>query len=187
MTEKPNHRSELVNTAASLFQSQGYSATGVSQIIKESKTPRGSFYYYFPNGKEELANETILHTGEEIRLILAGAFTNADSFSQGVENITNKIANWFAKSGFTAGCPITAVHLEKTPENELLTQASRFVFASWVETVEKFALHHGHADQATELAEATIISLEGAWILARATQSKRPFMIACKMVSSLVK
>jgi len=185
MTEKPNHHLKLVNTAARLFQRQGYSATGVSQIIKESGTPRGSFYYYFPNGKEELANETVRHTGEEIRLILEGAFANATSFSEGVDNITNKVASWFAKSGFTAGCPITAIHLEKTPENILLTKACQLVFASWVSTVEKYASSYGHEDKAAELAEAVIISLEGAWILARAQQSKQPFLVAAKMLRSL--
>lgn len=187
MLEKPNNRIKLINTAARLFQLHGYSATGVSLIIRESGTPRGSFYYYFSKGKEELASETVLHAGEEIRLILENAFSDADSFPGGVDNITNKVANWFARTGFTAGCPITSVHLEQTPESILLTHACKSVFTSWIKTVEKYARSYGHEDQASELAGAVIIGLEGAWILARSQQSKKPFLVAGKMIQSIVK
>ncbi len=187
MSAKPDHRMKLIRTAAKLFQQQGYSATGVNQIIKDSETPRGSFYYYFPKGKEELAAETVRNAGKDISLILENAFKTASSFPIGVDNITNKIGDWFEKTGFTAGCPITAIHLEKTPENSILTQVCQDVFSSWVHIVERFAVSNGHESQAHELGEAVILGLEGAWILARAQQNKGPFTVVGKMIKSMLR
>ena len=56
---KGKSRQKILETAADLFKSQGYHATGLNQIIKESGAPKGSIYHYFPGGKEELAIESI--------------------------------------------------------------------------------------------------------------------------------
>lgn len=186
MSTKPNHRLKLVRTATQLFQRHGYSATGVSQIIKDSKTPRGSFYYYFPKGKEELAEETVRQAGEDIRQMLDHVFASATSFAEGIDIMAQTIGTWFAASGYAAGCPITAVHLEQTPDNPVLSPVCHQVFLSWVGTVQNHAVRFGHDTQDEELAEAVILGLEGAWILARARQSTTPFAVAGKMVKALL-
>jgi AcrR family transcriptional regulator len=38
---------------------QGNDATGVSEIISESGSPKGSLYYYFPQGKPQLAIQSV--------------------------------------------------------------------------------------------------------------------------------
>jgi TetR/AcrR family transcriptional repressor of lmrAB and yxaGH operons len=56
-----------MQTAAFLFQKNGYHATGLNEIIKESAAPKGSLYYYFSNGKEELLAATIKLMGDTIQ------------------------------------------------------------------------------------------------------------------------
>ena len=46
-------RKKLLDTALELFLDQGYENTTVNEIIKKSKTSKGSFYHHF-RGKEEL-------------------------------------------------------------------------------------------------------------------------------------
>lgn len=46
-------REKLLNTALELFLDKGYDNTTVNEIIKKSKTSKGSFYHHF-RGKEEL-------------------------------------------------------------------------------------------------------------------------------------
>ena len=57
MGEDKKTRRRLVGAAARLFQRQGYSGTGLRQILQESGAPRGSLYFHFPGGKEQLATE----------------------------------------------------------------------------------------------------------------------------------
>nr|WP_243763813.1 helix-turn-helix domain-containing protein [Bacillus sp. XF8] len=52
--EQTNTKEKLLNAASKLFRKQGYHATSLSQITKESNALRGSIYYYFPEGKEQL-------------------------------------------------------------------------------------------------------------------------------------
>ena len=70
MVKGKDTREKILEKAAELFCRQGYSATGLSQILEESGTPKGSLYYYFPNGKEELAREAILYVGSKLEPII---------------------------------------------------------------------------------------------------------------------
>lgn len=46
-------RDTILDTASRLFASQGYRATGINQIIRESGAAKASFYHHFPS-KEAL-------------------------------------------------------------------------------------------------------------------------------------
>jgi TetR/AcrR family transcriptional repressor of lmrAB and yxaGH operons len=55
MADDPNTRERILATASGLFQRQGYHATGLNQVLAEGKAPKGSLYFHFPRGKEQLA------------------------------------------------------------------------------------------------------------------------------------
>lgn len=54
----------ILRTAVRLFQNQGYSTTGINQIIAESESSKASFYYYYPS-KEDLGREYIRVLSDE--------------------------------------------------------------------------------------------------------------------------
>src|SRR5580693_5326591 len=59
-------RQQAIETAERLFRAQGYAGTGLAQIITESGSPKGSFYFNFPGGKHELALEALKIFGERL-------------------------------------------------------------------------------------------------------------------------
>lgn len=59
---KYDSRQRIIDTAAQLVSQYGYKTISVNQIIAESGTSKGSFYYHFPNGKEDVVVE-ILRSG----------------------------------------------------------------------------------------------------------------------------
>ena len=66
MTSKINTKENLIETAAKLFETKGYYATGLNEILAESGAPKGSLYYHFPKGKEQLALAAIYSEGEKV-------------------------------------------------------------------------------------------------------------------------
>ena len=63
MAKKRGTKSKIVSAAWKLFYEQGYDATTVDEIIKESGTSRGSFYHYF-DGKDALVG-SLAHLFDE--------------------------------------------------------------------------------------------------------------------------
>lgn len=52
-TSRPSTRERILNTAVDLFHRQGYTDTGINQIIAEAEIAKASLYYHFPT-KEDL-------------------------------------------------------------------------------------------------------------------------------------
>ena len=162
-------------------------APGLSQILNESGAPKGSFYYYFPDGKEQLAEAAVKEAGAEITLIIEKAFRDGDRFNVGLNKLASSVGTWFAKSNFAAGCPITSVLLETVPESEKLRLVCLDVLSEWSATVARHAEAGGYSPrEAARIGDATIMSLEGAWVLSRARRSTDPFQTIVEALSPLL-
>src|ERR1700740_131834 len=59
-------RAAFVAAPAELLRRQGYAASGVNEIVARSGAPRGSLYFHFPGGKEELAVAAIEQSGTQL-------------------------------------------------------------------------------------------------------------------------
>lgn len=87
-SNKGNTKEKFIETASRLFEVKGYNATGLNEILAESGAPKGSLYYHFPQGKEQLALEAINSAGEKIK---ANLLKNLESIENPAEAIVSNI------------------------------------------------------------------------------------------------
>jgi TetR/AcrR family transcriptional repressor of lmrAB and yxaGH operons len=175
---KSDSRARAISTASSLFKKQGYHGTGLTQIIEESGSPKGSFYFHFPGGKEELAVEAVSHGSQDIVMLLKQAAEQCNSDGiQFVDLATENISNWLVDSDFENACPVTSIALEMAPHSEILANVCASAFREWIEITEQAFIGCGiGGKRARSLATAFVSSLEGAFVLARTEQSTKTFL-----------
>jgi TetR/AcrR family transcriptional regulator, lmrAB and yxaGH operons repressor len=168
-------RDQILRTAWRLFESQGYHATGINQIIRESGVPKGSFYHYFPDGKEGLAREAIDAIGTALRQKLADACDeNADCLS-GMVSLTRTIAKHVEKSGFQHGGPLTTVALETATSNERLNEGCQAAYQGMLDLlIDRLSDEGVPADDAREISTMIIAGMEGAILLSRTFHDTAP-------------
>lgn len=187
MAARPKHRDNLVHTAARLFRQRGYAATGVNDILKEAGAPKGSFYHYFPGGKEELGAAAIRHAGALVtgtleRLALAHGGPGETLRAYGV-----LLAGWLADSEYRDGCPLATTVLEVTPQSAPITAAAEEAYDHWRGTLAAIiAPDDAHSAAALRLASLTVSALEGALIQARVARSPAPIREACDQLAALI-
>lgn len=186
MTDTRTTRLRLIQTAILLFQRQGYHATGLTQILTESNTPKGSFYHHFPGGKEELAEAALALAGSSINDLIVKSFDAQETFEAGVKHFAQSLAKWFSDSNYSAGCPISSTLLEMVPKSDRLHAACHDVMSGWAATVTSYAMKHGHETNAQTVGTAFVLAIEGAWMMSRATQSTLPFETASKMIIGML-
>ena len=165
----------MVAKAAELFQRQGYAATGLKQIVDESGTPKGSLYFHFPGGKEELAIAAIAYScGSRLAAmeqILATTETAVDAF----RTLLGSMRDRLVASGFEEGCPIATVVLETAASSDALQKTCSRAWARWTDLFERRLSAEGHSpERARHLATLTLSMMEGSLMLARAHRSTAP-------------
>jgi AcrR family transcriptional regulator len=159
-----------------LFRVQGYAATGLTQIIDESGSPKGSFYFHFPGGKRELAIEVIAayraRTSAGFRLLAKKAAGNADEY---VRMLSSATAAEMKSSNWAMGCVAQVLAQELAPADAEIARDLAGLFDEWVEIVAEAIGGPAEKAAARSRALALIAALEGARTLARALRSAAPF------------
>ncbi|WP_433753398.1 TetR/AcrR family transcriptional regulator [Paenibacillus amylolyticus] len=189
MSEKSNARESIVSTAARLFFSQGYHATGLNQIIKESSTPKGSLYHYFPQGKEELAYECIQKANEHILQTFEKTFAAHDNTGDAIQRFIYDLAHETESAGFTGFLPFSFwAAVETSCISQQLRIACQGVFADWQDVIKKHLILDGVGEEKARETALLIISLmEGALIISLTNQDKQPLLTAAEYLSVVTK
>ena len=165
-------RDRIVEAGAGLFWRQGYTATGMKQIVTEAEAPFGSVYHFFPGGKEELGAEVIRWSGAFYEQIVMTVLDGAPDIVTAMADAFAGAAETLRSSGYADACPIATVALEVSSTSEPIRQACAEVFDGWL-TALAARFRAAGVDEATSrsLASTFLCLLEGAFILGRASRS----------------
>lgn len=183
----PSARDEIIGKTCELLELQGYYATGLNQIIKESGSPKGSLYYYFPGGKEELAAEAVRQAG---KIVLERIRTNLASIADPGEAIRSFIMNialHVELSGFRAGGPITTIAMETASSSVPLREECHRIYSAWQSAFADKLMQGGIGEErARRLAALSIAALEGGIILCRTSRSREPLESIAEEIALLI-
>jgi len=163
----------MVRSAASLIRTRGVNATSFSEVLADSGAPRGSIYYHFPQGKEQLAEDAIRWTSERV---LAHQRTCRATTPAGVLDCF--IDMWrqvVLASGGSAGCVVAGVAIDTDAADRARMDVVRATFQGWVDLLAEQLVAVGvPARRAVRVAVATVAGMEGALILCRAQRAIGP-------------
>ena len=156
-------------------------------MLADSGAPRGSTYFHFPGGKQELAREAIARAGDQIEEMVDQAARHADDPGSLVRALAQILASRLERSGYQSGCAIATMVLELAPRDEAFTAGFANVFARWraalVARLEPWGLDPARA---AALADLTISAFEGAAVLSRAARSTAPFTTTTEALISAI-
>lgn len=180
-------RAAFIDATGVLLRRQGYAATGVSEIVERSGAPRGSVYFHFPGGKEELALAAMERSGEELRRAIAMLMSGPGGAGAAVGALVEAMAAGLEASGYRDGCPIATVTLEMAGASEPLRETAAGIFAAWLGELEAALRRDGASAESAERRALLVLSaLEGALLLSRAQRDTAPLRaVAAELVPLL--
>lgn len=180
-------REQLIDAAADLLQRKGYAATGVAQVLEASGTTRGSLYFHFPGGKEELSAEALRQRGAAMGDFIGQLLRDAPTMAAAVTAFAGALALRLTDSGFERGCALATATLDAATESESIRDACNAGYAAWHGLLVARMREEGWSDeQSAELATLVLSALEGALILARAKQDPEPIHTAGRTLSRVL-
>jgi TetR/AcrR family transcriptional repressor of lmrAB and yxaGH operons len=181
-------RARMLETTARLLQHRGYHGTALSDILAASGAPRGSLYFHFPGGKDQLVIEATRAAIEETTRTLRETLAQAKDPAKGVRAFVEMAAQIMRESDYTFGCPVAPVILDATSGLAELDALCRQAFEEWVGMFRDSFVEAGISPKrAQALALLVESSIEGLLLIARAYRDVDPVMTVAAELETIIK
>jgi len=172
-------RDRIIEAARELIYRNGYTATGIAQILKASGANSGSLYYFFPS-KEHLLVAVLERYREMLGPYVMGpGFEAVSDPIERVFTVLDGYRQWLQTTDFQLGCPIGNLALEVANHHPRARALVRENFEAWCSAIRgQIESASGRLPEdvdAAALARHVLATMEGAVMLARAYRSFEPF------------
>jgi len=165
---------------------QGFAGTGLNEIVARSGAPKGSLYFHFPGGKEELAVAAMTRAGAQLGAAITAILASSDDLGEALGGIVDALASGLEASHYRDGCPIATVTLEASGASESVRDAAAAVFDTWLAALGERLVRSGFAPAAARQRALLVLSaVEGALILARAQHDLAPLQAVREELAAL--
>jgi TetR/AcrR family transcriptional regulator, lmrAB and yxaGH operons repressor len=188
MAKASDSKGKTLAAAAKLLRQQGYHGTALHDILAAAGSPRGSLYFHFPGGKEEIGEAALALSAEAVRQGIGRAAEASESAEIFLVRIVRGMAAGLEGSDYKEGCPVATTALETSAQSAVLGSASRDAFRKWELEIKRGLERFGMTSQDADLVATLVLSqLEGALLLARTYRSLAPIHRAEQAVKLLMR
>jgi AcrR family transcriptional regulator len=179
-------KARVLDVAAELFQSRGYHATGMADIVKGAGVTSGGLHHHFPTKKA--IGLAVLR--ERVRPAVAGTWiepvARAKSAAEGVAAVFAAITAELDARRAVQGCPLNNLTLELSlADKDFRTEMAK-LFAQWEAALAQRIQADGLRD-ADDTAVVVIAAYSGAMAMAKAEQSSTPLKICGKRLAQMLR
>jgi TetR/AcrR family transcriptional repressor of lmrAB and yxaGH operons len=178
-------RKKMLVSAAEVMRQRGAAGVTIDEVLARSGAPRGSVYYHFPEGRNQILTEALRYSGESITAMID------DAAGWGAKALLREFVEFWERllteGDFTAGCPVVAAAIGCDGDPKLSAEAGA-ILGRWSAALTRAFVNDGFEDAcAASLAMMSISALEGAVVLARSTRSTDPLRQVGDQLEFLIK
>ena len=171
-------REKILEAARGLFNTKGFNATTISDLVEATGMQKGSLYFHFP-GKDAIAREVLNEATAEFMEFLSKVL-GGDNPGAGLENFFRSALDKHLATGFVGGCIFGNTALEMTDFDPEFAGMIDRVFDEWISRVASVvagAQKRGQIrtdinDEA--LAKHIVATIEGGIMMSRLKKEERP-------------
>jgi len=163
---------ELLDRITRVFQTHGYDGASLTRISDATGLGRASLYHRFPGGKEEMAEAVLKRAEAWLRDHVLAALEGEGPPRERITEMATRLDAFY--DGGRRSCLLDA--LSFGDEGSPFRKRIRSAMEGWVEALEHtLAEERFAAPVARRRAEEAVIRIQGALVVARATDDSTPF------------
>src|ERR1700753_2391459 len=126
-SKRGNTRTNMLISAAEVMRERGAAGVTIDEVLTRSGAPRGSVYYHFPDGRNQILAQALQHAGDAITAALD------DAPGRGAKFLLRQFVDFWervlAESDFHAGCPVVAAAIGSGDDEVRLSAEAARIFA----------------------------------------------------------
>lgn len=167
-------RQRMIASAQELVSMRGFGVT-MLEVAARAKAPRGSIYYHFPEGKEQVFREAIRKAGAELEELVAAKSRRHADVGDFLTSLVNHHQRRLIASGYDEGCPLVAMTASTDLDSTDLRAVVEAAFAGWTNAVARELVSRGFSETASaQVASVFVSAIEGAIVRSRAHSDPTP-------------
>ena len=168
-------KKKIIEAAGDLFWKNGYTKTGINEILKATGLPKGSFYFYFKK-KSEVAEAVLQYYGSRITELLRVVAADSDSWGSFCDSFLRAFQEELADKRYY-GCPLAVVGTEIAFQEKELAKHYNLAMGEIQKIFEQVLRKDGIAKRAgevelEELAALCLAVYEGNLVLYRLSKDQ---------------
>lgn len=185
-TKRCDTRKKMLLSAAEVMRERGAAGVTIDEVLARSGAPRGSVYYHFPEGRNQILAEALRYSGDSVTAMID------DAASWGARALLREFVEFWerllAESDFAAGCAVVAAAIGSDDADPKLSAEAGAILGRWCSALTRAFTNDGFEDaDAASLAVMSIAALEGAVVLSRSTRSTDPLRQVGEQLEFLIK
>lgn len=173
-------RDRIVAAAADLFHDNGYTATGLDDILTKAQSTKGSFYHHF-GSKKEIALAVVREI-VSVRFVrrMIDPVVNAERPLVAIRKVIRDLRTKVRAEDLVTGCPINNLASELALQDADIQKALAALFEQWQQAWMQALRREPQLERVTGMKDPRQLSLylvaaiEGAQAMAKAQQSREP-------------
>jgi len=186
MAKVSSAREDMLSAAVELFRARGYEGVGVAELLQKSGAPRGSLYFHFPGGKEQIGAEVVQRVGVEVARRFRDLGQTDVDMNAFIERVFKTTAKECKEREYQASCPMAAIAAGVSSDNPKLQAAIREAFASWEREIATAAEARGMTKKNADIfASSFLAAMEGAFVVSKAQGSSTAHVNASRAMQAL--
>lgn len=124
-------RERILAEAEKLFSQKGYYGLSLSELLKQCDIPKGSFYYYFPEGKIQLIQETLRYSYEKMARGIRMNFLTAKTALSSFERMAEHLASGLLGRRYFSSLLLSMISIESVYLDPRIQSACKGIYEDW--------------------------------------------------------
>lgn len=181
-------RELIMDEAFKLFFEKGYYGLSIQELVDRCSIPKGSFYYYFPDGKNQLLCEVIERTFNKMKDTILNRILIKDNAIDSFVNMVDYHSATIEGKKYTASLMMTMVAIESLHLNERAHEVCRNVYEQWQNLYYEKLLEYGYESQvARQKSQVLFAVVHGSIISSFVKQSNVDLLLIREEIKNILK
>ena len=121
----------ILSEAEKLFAEKGYYGLGLSELLSCCGIPKGSFYYYFPEGKIQLIQEVLEYSYQRMRMRIGEWMTDEKTAVSAFFQMVDRLSRGVEEKRMLASMLLSMIAIESVYLDPRVNEICRHIYGDW--------------------------------------------------------
>lgn len=187
MASAMDKREMILLEAEKLFTEKGYYGLALSELLTRCDIPKGSFYYYFPDGKSQLLSEALRYGYERMARGIHERIMIEPTALACFERMADHLASGIGTGRHYPSLFLTMISIESVHMDARIHETCRRIYEDWQALYARYLAQFGFGEEESVVkAQAIFALIHGSMVSSWIKQDPVDLLLAKQCLRGIV-